>query len=337
MRPSDIRSLIRGGFPFLLLAVGAGCAAAPPSVLPPLGHPPPAHPVRQAPGTPSAQAHHRVFSWGGTPGTLEQILEAVEPAEVLLLGEYHDDPVAHELQAELLERLADGPRPPVLSLEMFETDVQGVMDEYLQGVITEEHFLRSGRPWSNYRADYRPLVELARTRGLEVVAANPPRRYVNLVAREGAQALERLSPEALAHLPPLPVPPPTDRYRAEWDALMGVAGGGTGAAAGGHGGDQGAHADNALQAQALWDAGMAYRIAQVLASDPARLVVHLAGAFHVQNGTGIPERLAEYRPGTRFVTVVFRPAPLPLRFDPDRHQGLGDFVILTDETLPRSR
>ena len=91
-----------------------------------------------------------------------------------------------------------------------------------------------------------------------------------------------------------------------------------------------------LDSQSLWDATMAYSIAEHLLRHPGRLVVHAVGAFHVENGTGIPEHLLRYRPGVRQVIVSVRPAADVTVFDPEQHAGLGDFVILADESLPRT-
>ncbi|CAK0894979.1 unnamed protein product, partial [Prorocentrum cordatum] len=98
----------------------------------------------------------------------------------------HDDVVAHRLQLQVLQRClaacrASG-RRLVLSLEMFESDVQRVLDEYvLQRAIREQDMTQDSRPWPNYARDYRPLVELCREHGVRVIAANAPRRYVSLV------------------------------------------------------------------------------------------------------------------------------------------------------------
>lgn len=301
---------------------------------------------------PSEAPPLRAFTPDGEPTTVQAMLEAMAGVDVVFLGENHDDPVTHQLQEEILRELhrrVGARRPTVLSLEMFEGDVQGMVDEYLRGLITEDHFLRSSRPWPNYGSDYRPLVEYARGEGLPVVAANPPRRYVNRVAREGPASLMELPPAALRLLPPLPLAPPSDGYRAAWDALMGGSGqGGTPGrpapapgdpTATGHGHPTQATASisNGLWAQTLWDAGMAHAIAGALERHPGALVVHLAGSFHVENGTGIPEHLSLYRPGVRTFTVVFRPVPPGTPFDPDTHGGLGDLVVLTDASLPRTR
>ena len=78
------------------------------------------------------------------------MLGAAEQHDVVLLGEEHDDAIAHKLQEILWARLASV-KPAALSLEMFEADVQHVLDEYLGGLLREKD-LSDARPWSNYEA-----------------------------------------------------------------------------------------------------------------------------------------------------------------------------------------
>ena len=315
----------------------------------------------------------RVYDARGRARSFAEVLAALDRADAVLVGETHDDVVAHGVEAQLLIRAAqrmgavgEGTgvrRSVVLSLEMFERDVQYIVDEYLAGLITEDQFKRSSRPWDRYDTDYRPMVEFARAHGLPVVAANAPRRYVNRVSRLGPGALAPLSDEAKAFLPPLPFPGPSEAYTAQWDALMdemmaamraqrdSVA-----AAARAAAGDtvaaepsappptpareqapvpaaRPAPADhgmgNALQAQALWDAAMGYAVATALDEYPGALVIHYAGSFHVEKGTGIPERVRDYRPRTRVLNVVLKPAGDVHAWDDEAHRDLGDFVILT--------
>src|SRR5205823_13287665 len=80
----------------------------------------------------------------------------------------------------------------VLSLEMFERDVQPVLDDYLAGRIPESEFLARSRPWDRYATDYRALVQLARARGWPVLAANVPRPIASAVSRKGLAALDTL-------------------------------------------------------------------------------------------------------------------------------------------------
>jgi len=173
--------------------------------------------------------HFRVFTGEGRPATLEDITLAMAGSEAVLIGEIHTDPVGHWVQAELLRRAlasfrvgsASGAlRPVALSMEMFERDVQGVVDEYLRDLITESQFKASARPPKHYDEDYRPMMEMARAAGIPVIASNAPRRYVNRVSRLGRDALLDLPPRARSFLPPLPYPQPSDAYRQEWVTLM---------------------------------------------------------------------------------------------------------------------
>ena len=287
----------------------------------------------------------RVYDHRGRSRSFADILKAMDKTDALLVGETHDDVVGHGVETQILVRAAQRmgavgetegeTRPVILSLEMFERDVQYVLDEYLADLITEEQFKRSSRPWDRYDTDYRPMVEFARAHGLPVVAANAPRRYVNRVSRLGPSALDALSPQAKAFLPPLPYPGPSEEYQAQWNALMaemmsamrkegeGAPPEAAPAAPMSHG------IGNALFAQALWDAAMGHGVTSALEAHPGALVVHYAGSFHVEKGTGIPERVADYRPGARILTVVMQPVADIDAWDKDEHRDLGDFVILT--------
>ena len=96
------------------------------------------------------------------------------------------------------------------------------------------------------------------------------------------------------------------------------------------------NAEHLLDAQSLWDATMAYSVAEHLMRRPDALVLHVAGGFHVEERTGIAEHLYRYRPGARLLVVAVRPENDVSAFDPERMGGLGDFVILTDASQPRS-
>lgn len=290
-----------------------------------------------------------VFTGAGAAASLEDVVAAMARSDVVFIGETHDDPTGHMLEAELLKRAweaygdaagGDAARTVALSLEFFERDVQLVLDEYLAGLITESAFQDASRPWPRYGTDYRPVVDFAKEHGLDVVAANAPRRYVNRVTRLGRAALEDLSPEALAHLPPLPYGQPSKAYRDQWIQVIsdvmaqegtkcGVAVPDSQAVA-----PMGTHENmgNQLQGQALWDASMAWWIAQYLDTRPDALVLHMVGGFHVARGTGIPEHLAAYRPGTRAMIVMLRPVADVDAFEAAPSGAWGDFVIQTEES-----
>jgi uncharacterized iron-regulated protein len=290
---------------------------------------------------------YRVYTGGGRPATLDDVIAAMARNQVVFIGESHDDPTGHMLEAELLKRAwtaygdrasSAASRTIALSLEFFEHDVQPIVDEYLADLIAESAFRTDSRPWPRYTTDYRPLIEFSKEHGLAVIAANAPRRYVTRVSQHGRESLDSLSAFARANLPPLPYGQPSKEYRDQWIRTIsevmeqegmkcGVPVEHAAAPAGSHG-----NMGNQLQSQALWDASMAWWISRYLESHAGALVLHMVGGFHVERGTGTPEHLQAYRPGTRALIVMLRPVDDIARFEPAPSGEWGDFVIQTDRT-----
>lgn len=287
------------------------------------------------------EQHYRIYRGDGSQATMDELLTAAREATVTFLGESHNDLAAHYLEEHVLRNIHE---PGLtLSLEMFESDVQYVLDEYLSDQILEEHLLLSGRAWPNYRRDYRPLVEFAKEHAMPVIAANAPRRYVNRVSRLGVDALLDLSAEAKQSLPPLPYGEASPRYAKKFTDLM-EENRRSSARRAQERGDlarakelegPGDHTKS-LAAQSLWDASMAYSIARTLTARPGARILHVNGSFHSAEHMGILEHLERYRPETSVVVVTMLSAESFPRFDSENMIGLGDFVVVTDPELPRS-
>lgn len=275
----------------------------------------------------TTEANYRIYDAAGNAADFQQIIDRIGNADVVFLGENHDDATAHALQLEIFKRAArkySAQRKVALSLEMFERDVQIVLDEYLKNLITEKKFLDDSRPWKNYQTDYRPLVELAKEQKLEIIAANAPRRYVNMVSRLGRDSLKQLSPETKKWLAPLPYGEPSPAYGDKFNALMSKMP------------EANMGLNKILASQSLWDATMAFSISEVLKKTKNPLVIHLNGAFHTENRLGTVEHLLKYSPKARVLVVTIRYEDEFTKFDKGKHTGLGDFVILTDAKVPRT-
>ncbi|MCU1290582.1 MAG: hypothetical protein JWN60_2811 [Acidobacteria bacterium] len=276
----------------------------------------------------AAESNYRIFDAKGNAIDFDKMLDALSKADAVFLGEQHDDVIAHNLQLKIFTALSEkngSSRKTVLSLEMFERDVQTVLDEYLKNQITETHFLASSRPWGNYKTDYRPLLEYAKEKQIDVVAANAPRRYVNMVTRLGRDSLLQLSPEAKKWLAPLPFGEASDLYAKKFNSLMGAQT------------DSISRRSPMLNSQSLWDATMAFSVAETLKRNKNAFVVHLNGSFHTENRLGIVEHLFKYAPNAKSSVVTMRYETDFNNFDKTIHADLGDFVILTDAKVPRSQ
>jgi len=229
--------------------------------------------------------------------SVDSMMQALEGADVVFVGEKHDDPLAHRWELYIWQRLASDRR--ALALEMFETDVQELLDLYLEGVLEEDDLLSKGRPWGNYEADYAPMVRYARENGYRVIAANVPRRYASRVAREGWSAIA-----GEPFFDELDVDSSSAGYRERFLATMDALG------------DQ-MHAMpmdpmDMYRAQLLKDAVMARSIR-------GSRCVFVCGAFHCDYRSGIPDQLPAE---TDYLTVrVMAEGEEP---DPE----LADYLIL---------
>jgi uncharacterized iron-regulated protein len=210
---------------------------------------------------------YRLFREDGKKVKYEKMLEEAAEADIVLFGEYHTNPISHWLQLELSRDLHElKGETLILGAEMFESDNQLILDEYLAGHITEAKFEEEARLWKNYHTDYKPLVLLAKEKGLTFVASNIPRRYATTVYNKGVGALDSLSTEALRYMAPLPL-----EYDTSLNCYRQLMGSGD-APMGGHG------SINLADAQAIKDATMAHFIMQYW--EPGKVLVHYNGAYH---------------------------------------------------------
>jgi uncharacterized iron-regulated protein len=117
--------------------------------------------------------------------------EAVADARFVLLGETHDNPDHHRLQAYLLDQ-ASRSRKPAVVFEMLPRDLAPKVADYLAGGGTAEGFGAAvgwaDLGWPDYGI-YRPVLEVAIGKGLAVVAADTPKPERRAVAGEGIAAL----------------------------------------------------------------------------------------------------------------------------------------------------
>ncbi|MCP4726181.1 MAG: ChaN family lipoprotein, partial [bacterium] len=166
--------------------------------------------------------HYRILQNDGLSEIdLADMIKELDGADVVFIGESHNDPVAHYMEFEVVKRFFNEYGKLAVSMEMFERDVQYVVDEYLEGKIQESFLLKDARAWNNYESDYKPAVEFAKENGLHVIAANAPRRYVRIVSTGGLEALYRLSDDALEYIAPIPLKmPPDNAYQKKFFSLM---------------------------------------------------------------------------------------------------------------------
>lgn len=253
---------------------------------------------------------YRIFTAEGDKTDYGLMIKALSKADIVLIGETHNCPIAHWMEYEIASDIAGRhPKGLVLGAEMLERDNQLLVDEYVSGLISSEKFEAEAKLWDNHYTDYARLLYLAREKGLKFVATNVPRRYASFVKDNGLQALETLSEEAKALMPPLPIAFDESQAENEMFSFMNMMGG--------HGTDS-----HYAEAQALKDAAMAWAIAENF----DRRFIHFNGNFHSDSNGGIIPYLNAYLSGKNIATVCCIRQDGIERLDKE-NIGRADFII----------
>ncbi len=299
---------------------------------------PPASPHAQA-GATGAYVPQRVYDTRRKAFIdFEMMLADLARADVILVGEQHDDPNTHRLESAILQGLMRRGVPLTVSLEMFERDVQKPLDQYLAGAISEEDFLKATRPWPRYATDYRALIEMARGHGWRVVAANVPRRLAADVSKQGPAAFESASADDRPWMASeLQCPQDDDYFKRFSEQMGGHPMSGTeapkdAAAAAKAADEQRALVQRFYYAQCLKDETMAESIARAFATQEGRpgTIVHYTGAFHSDYGEGTAERVRRRLPGRRIATVSMVPTDNLDTLEPDDDDlKVADYLVFT--------
>lgn len=215
--------------------------------------------------------------------TEEQAEALVARADYALLGETHDNPAHHEIQARLLERASRRAPAPALAMEQIDLEYQAAVDAAREkgatpAAIAEAGHVNKGWQWKRYE----PLVAFALASGERILAANYSRARSREVMARGLQALgedesKRLGIEAAW----------SPERNAKLRALI----------VEGHCGQDDPVVDSVVSIQRVRDALMADAILQ------APRAVAIIGRGHARADVGVPLYLAQRAPDKRVLSI----------------------------------
>ncbi|MEO6726064.1 MAG: ChaN family lipoprotein [Blastocatellia bacterium] len=273
----------------------------------------------------------------------EAMLVELARADVVFVGEKHDDPATHKLERAILEGLLRRKVTLTVSMEMFERDVQPLLDDYLSGKLSEEAFLKTSRPWPNYAADYRPIVELARTHRWPVIAANVPRRYASQISKQGLTAADALPAVERKMLAAQFQCPFDDYFKKFGEAMSSHPGGGEEKKSEKpekkdekKEAEERAMTEKFYFAQCVKDETMAESIAArfdtAKASTTKSLIVHYNGSFHSDFKLGTAARVIRRLPKAKVKVVTIVAVEDLDSIKPDEYRKRGDYVIFCLQT-----
>ncbi len=209
----------------------------------------------------------------------------------VLLGERHDNPDHHVLQAQTVRALIAAGRRPAVGFEMFSTDDAPAIARYLAGSPKDASGLgdavnwkRSG--WPEWRF-YQPIAQAALDAGLPIAATNLSRAAIDALRKNG---LAGLGPTIVARLKLDGGPTPATRAAMAQEIRESHCG-------------QAPEAmlDRMVDLQWARDARMAEALARTGGRDGAVLIT---GTGHVRRDRGVPAHLARHAPGTPVASVA---------------------------------
>ncbi len=240
-------------------------------------------------GTDLAMVNSRSSALAIAPSTIfteaqQTILNDLESASVIYLGETHDRQADHQAQLAIIQELHQRNPQLAIALEMVQQPYQTVLDQYLAGEISEtelreqsEYDQRWGYDWELYA----PIFRYAQAEQLSLIALNTPTELTREVARQGEDAWTTVDSKWL--IPRSELDTHNDAYRNRLRPIYDEI----------HQGQSASFSfEHFMLAQLLWDETMAAAIASFLQENQEFQIVVLAGQGHIVYGDGIPDRVA---------------------------------------------
>ncbi|HEY9058027.1 MAG TPA: ChaN family lipoprotein [Aurantimonas sp.] len=233
-----------------------------------------------------------VFGADGTPSSQDALLGAAHGARYVLLGEIHDNPDHHLIQADIVGGLAKLGAKPSVVFEMIPQGFAGKLaafeedpDKNLETLA--ERLEWSERGWPDFSL-YRPIFESAVANDLPIRAGNLDRETVRAIAEDGVAALPEGDARRRWRLDdPMPAAQSAELAETIREAHCGLM-------------PDGAIAPMTLVQRAR-DAALAE--AMIGAAGETGSAVLIAGSGHVRNDWAVPAILAEREPQSRAVSV----------------------------------
>lgn len=219
---------------------------------------------------------------GGVPENPVALLERMAAQQAVLLGEVHDSAEDHRWQLHVLVKLHARQPDMAIGFEMFPRRVQPVLDQWVAGALSERDFLTRAewdKVWGFDARDYLPLFHFARMNRIPMLALNVERSLPEAVAKQGWDGVPETQKEGVSR-PAAPSPAYLKTLRSAFDR---------------HPAKQRGEESfpRFVEAQTVWDRGMAQPIADHLKRQPGALVVGILGAGHVRHGHGVAHQLKD--------------------------------------------
>jgi uncharacterized iron-regulated protein len=215
--------------------------------------------------------------------TAAQAEAIITRADYALLGETHDNPEHHEIQARLLDIASQRAPRPALAMEQIDLEWQAAVDAAREKGATAAAIAEAGHIAASWQwRRYEPLIAFALASGERIIAANYSRARSRDVMERGIDALGAAESRRLAIAEAW-----SPERNAKLRALI----------VEGHCGQDDPIVDSVVKVQRVRDAMMADAILE------APRTVAVIGRGHARADVGVPLYLAQRAPGKRVISL----------------------------------
>jgi uncharacterized iron-regulated protein len=199
--------------------------------------------------------------------------EGVKRADVIYVGETHNDPAHHEYQIHLIRGMLARKLHFAVGWEMFDWAQQALLDDWHRRQISLDELLRRTgfqESWGVYSPAYSEILKITEQSRIRNVALNAPSELPRKIAHgENLTREERqMMPEGFVA---------TEGAYRNFVSMIGD-----------HPGMQQSDLRRYFDAQEVWDQTMAARILEFTKRHPGVRLVVLTGRGHLLGGYGIP-------------------------------------------------
>jgi uncharacterized iron-regulated protein len=263
---------------------------------------------------------YKIFDKTGNEIDYENLISNISESNVILFGELHNNSVSHWFEFEIVKSLYSSKKEKlIIGAEMFESDNQLILDEYLNGLIKEKKFEDEAKLWKNYSTDYKPIINLANEKKIPVIATNIPRRYANMVFYDSLNILNNLTKEAKSFVCQIPIKLDYElsSYKKLQDSTQSME----------HNGKY------IIEAQAIKDATMAYFINKNLNKNS--IFFHFNGSYHSDNYQGIMWYLLQKNKRLKISTISTVEQSDVQKLS-EENMNIADFIICVNENFTKT-
>ncbi|XP_027110701.2 protein RETICULATA-RELATED 5, chloroplastic-like isoform X1 [Coffea arabica] len=244
-----------------------------------------------------------------------KVWEKVMNARIVYLGEAEQVPVHddRELELEIVKNLKkrcdEAERRISLALDAFPSNLQALLNEYLDKKIDGETLKSFLRHWPPERwQEYEPLISYCRANGIQLVACGIPLEILRTVQAEGIHGLSKADRKKFA-------PPAGSGFISGFSSFSRRSPMDTNYAY--QSTPFGPSSYLSLQAKVVEDYTMSQIISQAVTDGGATdMLVVVTGASHVtygSRGTGLPARISRKMPKKNQVVILLDPERQQIR------------------------